>query len=30
MKKYLLDDEENELLQSLELGVWESVDNLKK
>ena len=29
MKKYLLDDEENELLQSLESGEWESVDNLQ-
>jgi len=28
-KEYLLDDEENELLQSLETGEWESVDNLK-
>jgi len=29
MKEYLFDDEENELLQSLESGEWESVDNLK-
>ena len=29
MKKYLFDDEENELLQSLETEEWESVDNLK-
>ena len=29
MKKYLLDDDENELLQSLESEGWESVDNLK-
>ena len=29
MKEYLLDGEENELLQSLESGVWKSVDNFK-
>ena len=29
MKDYLFDDEENELLQSLESQEWESVDNLK-
>ena len=29
MKEYLLDNEENELLQSLESGEWESIDNLK-
>jgi predicted DNA binding CopG/RHH family protein len=29
LKEYLLDDEENELLQSLELEKWKSVDNLK-
>jgi len=29
MKEYLFDDEEKELLQSLESGKWESVDNLE-
>lgn len=29
MKKYLLDNEENELLQSLESDKWESVDDLQ-
>ena len=28
-KKYLLDDEENDLLKSIESGEWESIDNLK-
>ena len=30
MKEYLFDNEENELIQSLESGEWKSVDNLKK
>ena len=29
MKEYLFDDEENELLQSLESEEWESIDNLR-
>ena len=29
MKEYILDNEEQELFQSLESGEWESVDNLK-
>jgi len=29
MKEYLFDDEENELLQSLESEEWESIDNLQ-
>jgi len=29
MKEYLFDDEENELLQSLESQEWKSIDNLK-
>ena len=28
-KKYLLDDEENDLLKPIESGEWESIDNLK-
>ena len=29
MKQYMLDNEEQELLRSLESGEWESVDNVK-
>ena len=28
-KKYLLDEEENELLKSIESGEWKSIDNLQ-
>jgi len=30
MKKMYLDDEERDLVESIERGEWESVENLKK